>query len=891
MKKLKLLMAALALLLGWSNAWAVVTDYLNAGNGWSKVTSLSGISTSGTDVYVIATQYENIVVGIPDEGSDAQISYQTLSGQPIRQMVWLIEDDTYGTGGYALKNLARSGYYLTAYYSDGDKKAWNLVARASAKNTEYTCYQFDFDGSGNLSIQTNNAVDTDAGRYWGDWTIGSHGNGDGLAGNKQDANKVTFALYKKSLTTNGNDITFLIGNPSFELNTFNGTQDPSSSIADGGGTINKPTGFTCYYNVEGWRDCISNKTNPADGTYCMNSWFGVIREQKFYQTIDYLPEGVYEISAQVRTDQTSTDGIYTYGIAGGETYKSASWDASKMAGTWNSMENWQTLTARAFVIGGGSLQLGVRSDKFFQFDDFHLTSLGTDLLLDELKSSFSTKQTTANSLLGNSDYDNVTGTERTTLTAKKGVTPEESVAGWTTAVNELQDAIDAFTAAKTSYDQYTEAAAIASTIAATSVTAPTTSAEALARAHELYVNIDTKVTATYTYDATGIYSGSFGGTFTSTTSGQHWSGDGGKSYYDNYDSGNISATQTFTLPAGSYVIKVAGRASSAALDHKIYVSANGTTVTFPNNGDTGYGITKTGLVKYDAADDTYCNSNNGRGWEWRFIPLSLAEETDVTVTVSFDRSASTWGSFSDFTILMSSAEDADADDYAALNAAIAAAEAKTLGFEDGEYAPYNNVDVLATLAAAKDINQEVANPKSVVNSATTILSTAWTANDGEVNAFSNSGNFNTTKGWKNSGWIDTAYGAVCVLNGNNITYGETASYTMPLKANTYYELSFRHAGWDSSNEDNGGTVSVLRSGEGLVATSYGGNTGHYKDNDAGYKNEKFVFKTGATAGDYILTLTGNSGRTTVKGFNLVKAPDQSVTVSSAGYATLNSATL
>ena len=199
---------------------------------------------------------------------------------------------------------------------------------------------------------------------------GRHGRGDVLLDDVR--------LYNLSAATSSDpaDVTGWIANASFENNTFTGTQADGSSIGSNGGTINKPTGYTCYFNIDGWRDCTANETNPADGNWCMNSWFGTINEQKFYQTINSLPEGVYEISAKVRTDQTSTDGIYTYGIAGGTTYKSASWDASKMAGTWNSMENWQTLTARVPITPSGSLQFGLRSDKFIQFDDFHLTYYG-----------------------------------------------------------------------------------------------------------------------------------------------------------------------------------------------------------------------------------------------------------------------------------------------------------------------------------------------------------------------------------------------------------------------------------------------------------------------------------------------------------------------------------
>ena len=734
---------------------------------------------------------------------------------------------------------------------------------------------------------------------WQDWSVVAYKKSDatsltikvsmaGGSGSTQhyclllDDFQLKYVAPSSASSTNTFDITSWVENPSFELNTFNGTQADGSSSA-GNGQRKKPTGYTCYFNVSGWEDCAANTTNPADGTYCMNAWFGGITEMKFYQTIDYLPEGVYEISAQVRTDQTSTDGIYTYGIAGGKTYKSASWDASKMAGTWNSMENWQTLTARASVIGGGSLQFGLRSDKFVQFDDFHLTYLGSDLLLSELKTSFSTKQTTATALLSNSDYDNVIGTERTTLTTKNSVKPDETVSAWETAVDELQDAIDAFTAAKDDYDQYAEAAAIASAISATSVTAPTTAAEAATRAQELNVNIDTKVTSTYTYDVTKFYVGDWSSDLTMNQKGQHWSGDESITYMDKWlASGNSTATQTLSLPAGEYILKVAGRGGVEG--PTVTMSAAGNTVTFKSKGDDGVGVDKTGAANFASTDDTYCNSNNGRGWEWRFIPLSLADATDVTVTLSIVRSGATWGSFSDFAVLMSST-DADSDDYEALNSAITAAEGHTLGFENGEYAPYNNVDALTKLAFAKSIDQGVTNPKGVVEPATTALMAAntssWTVNASDVNAIYNgmfdsdvAGDWGLTGWTRTNGWgqqqkgVGGTYSTAYYNQPGSLKYGDTGSYTMPLKNNQTYKLTFSYRSHEEDSND-GMTISVKNSEEGINAVVFPEN-----NSKTDWKTCEAYFKT-TTAGNYILTLA-NSGNTWMTNVSLVKADDAAI---------------
>lgn len=184
---------------------------------------------------------------------------------------------------------------------------------------------------------------------------------------------------------------------------------------------------------------------------------------------------------------------------------------------------------------------------------------------------------------------------------------------------------------------------------------------------------------------------------------------------------------------------------------------------------------------------------------------------------------------------------ATASEKTALSDAIAAAEAKTLGFEDGEYAPYNNVDALTKLAAAKAVNPETVSGKNVVAATTALTGTTWTANVAEVNAIYNgdfalSENDGTMDGWKtdHSAGIGGAYHArafvltsgqgnydnLAVFNqgdgtrscayfrfdGTNsakttiYTYGETVGYTIPLK-NTVYRMTAQVGGWGQVDKD------------------------------------------------------------------------------------------
>ena len=183
----------------------------------------------------------------------------------------------------------------------------------------------------------------------------------------------------------------------------------------------------------------------------------------------------------------------------------------------------------------------------------------------------------------------------------------------------------------------------------------------------------------------------------------------------------------------------------------------------------------------------------------------------------------------------------------ALANAIAAAEAKNLGFEDEEYAPYNNVDAIVALAAAKAIVPETASGAAVV-AATTALTTATSAmvaNDGEVNAICwDYSTLATTEKSKAYGWYDPALGenaegsmystrvfnhvgsnaGLAAVNNNvalftkiSTNYGKVEGYTLPLKANRTYKLAFKYAGWTEPSES---TISITdENGENPLAIS------------------------------------------------------------------------
>ena len=203
----------------------------------------------------------------------------------------------------------------------------------------------------------------------------------------------------------------------------------------------------------------------------------------------------------------------------------------------------------------------------------------------------------------------------------------------------------------------------------------------------------------------------------------------------------------------------------------------------------------------------------------------------------------------------------------ALANAIEEAEGKTLGFENIQYAPYNNIEALEALVAAKAINPETATATEITTATNELTGATWTANATDVDAIYN-GNMAVTNGWNPKGWTrvgngwgqqiteldtetQTTNGTAWYYNANSSSqYGNDGVYTMPLAANTYYDLTLSYR--SQTNGLSSLKVSVLNGEEGLALTELGANT------TTTFSRKSVRFQTGA-AGNYILSIanTGN----------------------------------
>lgn len=631
-------------------------------------------------------------------------------------------------------------------------------------------------------------------------------------------------------------------------------------------------------NVNGWsrtggfqnNQTANNQAGAFTGNFYEN-WNGSAQVNKMYQTITNIPNGTYrlDIAAFVNTLADPNESQYVF-ANNDKVYLTT--------GDPTAYEVYTVVTTNQIEVG---LEQTTATANWMGIDNVSLRYYGAGDVINDAKNAshklaWEEAKAAAEAAVANDDYENVTGSEKTALEAEIAKAEPSTADDYDAATADLISATRAFTTAKPAYDAYAEIRGVAVALGITPGDAPTTAATAPAATNTLNVAVYAATTASNVFNVTAVYNpswSSFG-----TGSGQHWSGDG-SSYADEWrgDTNSSSRNVTVTLPEGSYILMSAGRGSTNTV---VTMSANGTTVTFASKGDTGKGIATNGAANF--TDGTFANEGAGRGWEWRYIPVTLGSETDVTVTQTLTRlSGGTWGSFSDFKILKVGVV-ATSDDYDELNDAIDDAEANTLGFEDGEYAPYNNVAALAALAQAQAIDQDEDNDQDVVQAVTAALSGAtWTANDGGVECVYN-GDFAEGQGSdaaniQQYGWTrtnawgqfrDDVYGGTTGYYNQpgSLQYGNAGNYTMPLKENTVYRLQFKYGAWDQTVTP---TVSVLNSTDGMAAMSFASTSTKY---DASMTSVDMVFVTGA-AGDYVLSIAGDKNLV-VTGVSITKATNQ-----------------
>ena len=301
---------------------------------------------------------------------------------------------------------------------------------------------------------------------------------------------------------------------------------------------------------------------------------------------------------------------------------------------------------------------------------------------------------------------------------------------------------------------------------------------------------------------------------------------------------------------------------------------------YPNNEASGY----TALANCDYSNDVYVyvpDAGNGTG--------SLEIGIKMPTRLGDDLNKGTWVVYNNWTLTFFETK-ATSQEKSDLASAISAAETHTLGFESGEYAPYNNVVALTALSNAKAINPETVSGAYATSVTSTLNGATWTANSGDVDAIYNSdfsaGQWSNDtwypEGWKVvSGWsakVDDAQSSTGhgeYKQPGSIQYGSQGVYAMPLAASQLYKLTFKYGYKDQVATP---TIYVLNeSREGLAATTC---ETAYSGND--YKTAiitKTMYFTTGTAGNYVLNMATDKN-IIFSDVSLVKATEEEITLSS-----------
>lgn len=542
----------------------------------------------------------------------------------------------------------------------------------------------------------------------------------------------------------------------------------------------------------------------------------------------------------------------------------------------------------------GTLRFGIKKSKQIAadwtiFDTFRLEYLGEVDLNAAAVAEFKVLQDEGTALLQDEAYAIVKGTDE--YVALQNVIAKEATAENLAELKaEYYSAKNAFVDLKVSYEAWDAAYAAEKTvleglgIAEQFANRPNTAAEAAKGAQTMNVAEYEAVVKDYTTD---IKLGDWITSGAANFNNEHWSGkvvnylnqddSNGKGW--NANSWSMSASQEITLPAGDYVFKAAGRKSADAtmtLSVKNGEVSLGEVVNFPS-GNRGRGIATDGTASFEGA--SYACKDEGYGWQWRFVPFTLTEET--TITISIEAGANlihNWASFGDYSVMAkpntAASEVAYNQAIEAANAALAneanqvvTGEEKTkledaIGADKGTTVESIDAATAAVKAATETYVAAVASYQALADAKTMELDFSYASAEKKA-AFAKALQVEAATSAKDAtdktNAIYTAARAYAESNGKaEGVEGAVDCTASVVNANFADQLN----GWSSSQ--NGGNLNAYNWES--WTSSQGSNTEFYYDYYNGDANNQHAYQnvSGLQAGKYIVTIKARAQA----GFNL-----------------------
>lgn len=467
------------------------------------------------------------------------------------------------------------------------------------------------------------------------------------------------------------DVSYLITNPDFDIR---GNQNGLGTLK---GWIGEPTpNFSCAERFNMNFDVYEEKTGLPNGRYRLSC------------------QGFYRAGGGSSTDKDTKNAVL-YANNDETPLMNILEEDGNYTKKPNSMEEAQQSFSQGLykdnsvevTVVDGTLRFGIKksttiANDWTIFDTFRLKYLGEVKDLDAAAvTEFKKLQDEGNTLLQeNSSMKNTEEYKALQTVIEKTASADNLAdlkAEYYSAKNTFLGSKAIFEAWDAAY-KAEEAVLKGLGIAEQFATRPNTAAEAAKGAQTMNVAEYDAVVNDYT---TAIKLGNWTTSGAANFNNEHWSGN--KVNYLNQDDSNkqgwnanswsMSASQEITLPAGDYVFKAAGRKSADAtmtLSVKNGDTSLGEVVNFPS-GNRGRGIATDGTASFEGA--SYACKNEGYGWQWRFVPFTLTEET--TITISIEAGANlihNWASFGDYSVM---AKPNTAASEVAYNQAVDAANA------------------------------------------------------------------------------------------------------------------------------------------------------------------------------------------------------------------------
>lgn len=479
------------------------------------------------------------------------------------------------------------------------------------------------------------------------------------------------AAYEAAMPAETGDVSFLLTNPGFEACTVTETNAAATGSAaplniEGGWEQTSSAAWSSSAVVEyggagqvnGLNAPAADNAGNAGKTLGISiGWNGTVAYRS--ETIK-LPAGGYTLKINAYnalTDATQFKSLFGFvPTSGSGTLSTKTAFASE---TWETDEVSFTLTEATegrIQIGGQASNAGSGKHAKVFFDNITISYQSP---IVAAKAAYTEAKAAAEAALANEDYAAVTGDEKTALENAINAAEPTTKEGYEAAATTLNEAAAAFKAAKAAYEGLANINAVATAVGLDAAAAATSAADAIAKTQAQNVAIYNQTPKAYPY-AANIGEWSKTGA-TKDSKGQHWNGIAESTYLepDQWSAASVSwkLTQEKVLPAGKYILMATGRSSNdLTLEMSVLNGSEvlGSVAEFPKQ-DKGRGVDVNGDANF-AEEGTYVNysadDNAGRGWEWRYVPFTVASESTITLQVTATSGAKNqWASITEFRLL------------------------------------------------------------------------------------------------------------------------------------------------------------------------------------------------------------------------------------------------